>query len=76
MAKMKHLSFLPGFARQAARQTRQKGKVFHFGHPTQGGARSSLALGYFLIVPLGLQFGSLRSHKRCSISTECLRKSY
>jgi hypothetical protein len=29
---------------------------------TQGGARSSLALGYYHIVPTGLQFGSLHSH--------------
>jgi hypothetical protein len=31
---------------------------------TQGGARPSLALGYFHIVPPGLRFGSLRSHFR------------
>ena len=31
---------------------------------TQGGARSSLALGYYLIVLTGLQFGSLRSRFR------------
>ena len=29
---------------------------------TQGGARSSLALGFYLIVLTGLRFGSLRSH--------------
>jgi hypothetical protein len=34
----------------------------HFGSVTQGGARSSLALGYYLIVLTGLQIGSLRSH--------------
>ena len=33
----------------------------HFLSLTQGGARSSLALGYYLIVLTGLQFGSLRS---------------
>ena len=31
---------------------------------TQGDARSSRALGYFHIVPAGLQFGSLRSRNR------------
>ena len=28
---------------------------------TQGGARSSLALGYYQAIPTGFQFGSLRS---------------
>jgi len=49
------------FGAPAARQTaREKGNCF--GPATQGGARSSLALGYHHIVPTGLQFGSLRSH--------------
>ncbi len=30
---------------------------------TQGGARSSLALGYYQAIPTGFQFGSLRSHE-------------
>ena len=32
-----------------------------FGAVTQGGTRSSLALGYFHIIPAGFRFGSLRS---------------
>jgi hypothetical protein len=38
-----------------------KNKGNHFVSLTQGGARSSLAPGYFHIVPPGLQSGSLRS---------------
>jgi hypothetical protein len=29
---------------------------------TQGGARASLALGYYQVIPTGFHFGSLRSH--------------
>ena len=39
-----------------------KNESDHFLSLTQGGARSSLTLGYFLIVLSGLQLGSLRSH--------------
>jgi hypothetical protein len=39
----------------------EKGGI-HITSLTQGGARSSLALGYYIIVPTGLQFGLLRSH--------------
>ena len=40
----------------------QKTGENHFTSVTQGGARSSLALGYSQIVPPGLRFDSLRSH--------------
>src|SRR5438445_648195 len=36
------------------------------GDVTQGGARSSLALGYYRAIPTGFQFGSVRSQgERC-----------
>jgi hypothetical protein len=38
----------------------------------QGGARSSLALGYYLFVLTGLQSGSLRSHLSRTVYTRQL----
>ena len=38
-----------------------RGENIFFGAVTQGGARSSLALGYYQAIPAGFQFGSLRS---------------
>src|SRR5439155_12812664 len=40
-----------------------------WGRPdTQDGARSSLVLGYYQVIPTGFQYGSLRSEKRNSIN--------
>ena len=47
-----------GWAKGPAKLTLKKGGVY-FAFLTQGGA--SLALGYYHVVPTGLQFGSLRS---------------
>jgi hypothetical protein len=47
--------------RAGGRAKPEKKERFYFGHYTRGGARSSLAPGYFLFVPSGLQCGSLRS---------------
>jgi hypothetical protein len=41
----------------------EKGGGNHITSVTQGGARSSLALGYEIHVPTGLQFGSVRSER-------------
>src|SRR5437588_198636 len=46
------------------RQTRRKKRANHYGLETPGGARSSLARGYYHVVPPGLQFFSLRPHGR------------
>jgi len=51
--------FFPGL-KPGKNKTREKGGI-HIGLLTQGGA--PLALGYYYVVPTGLCFGSLRSHK-------------
>jgi hypothetical protein len=56
--------FSSGLPRKHSGQTRRKKRGDHLGPATQGGARPSLVLGYYHIVPTGLQFGSLRSHVR------------
>src|SRR5258706_4973701 len=42
---------------------RSEGEKLLVGDVTQGGARSSLALGYYQAIPTGFLFGSLRSHE-------------
>ena len=49
-----------------ARSSRGEGEKLLGGGVTQGGARSSLALGYYRAIPTGFQFGSVRSQgERC-----------
>ncbi len=53
-------SSLPPSLRAMAGQARGEGEYF-LGALTQGGARSSLALGYYRVIPTGFQSGSVRS---------------
>ncbi len=50
-----------------ARASRGEGNVF-LGALTQGGARASLTLGYYLVIPAGFQFGSKFAIHDCQIS--------
>src|SRR5207249_3543816 len=62
-------SFFPsGLPRKHSGQTGRKKRGNQIGSPTQGGARSSLALGYYHLVPTGLQLGSLCSHNWRTVS--------
>src|SRR6266853_1180525 len=45
------------------RGKRGKRENSSWGAFTQGGARSSLVLGYYQVIPPGFQFGSLRSQE-------------
>src|SRR5437667_7443716 len=53
----------PAFAWKLRRGKRGERESILGGPLTQGGARASLALGYYQAIPTGFQFGSLRSQE-------------
>ena len=58
---------LPPLLRAMAGQSRGEGNVF-LGALTQGGARASLTLGYYLVIPTEFQFGSKLAIHDCRVS--------
>jgi hypothetical protein len=62
-----NLFFQSGLARLGRAKPDWKKRGNHFLSLTQGGARSSLALGYYHYVLAGLQFGSLRLRLRRTV---------